>query len=338
LMKLLLSGRWKAEVETGWSGESLGSFQQSSSRSDRSGCQGGGDQRPATYVFLHLHKTAGNNLKTHLFGFAKRNNLSLYHSCRVSNGEAELASAWYRRRKRKDVDYDCNLHELAAMPEQRRNEFDWIVGHQHFGVHTLISSRETRYITFLRRPLERKISHFSHFEDLGANGSVFQTRHALEVYLLTQNKNYMTKRLAGTGYTTEFYTDMISFLIDSDPTYHEMALASARRNLIENFFFVGLLERFNESLCILAHLLNTACYNGLPITHMPFKPERVAASHKNERLFSSRWARSVDSILRRRVSLYAEDLDEQVYVAAEILFRRQLADHPQCVMRASHSP
>lgn len=291
-------------------------------------------KRP-TYVFLHLHKTAGNNLKIALFGFARRNNLTLYHTCRPSQGESLLLSWWFRRRKRAGVDYDCDLAQFASMPYGRRNSFDLIVGHQYFGIHTFIPEREVLYFTFLRDPLVRKISHYEHFES--TDGSVTSKVSTIEErklwkYLQQSNRNYMVKRLSTTTPPSEIVALLRSRIFDSSTSAARAALLQSQRNVAAWFFMVGLQERYAESLCVLSKILNSACFyqhgfHGLEGKGL--KWARVAKQRTNSRGMVLRVLNAIPPTERAH-AISAENLDTDLYGFATTLFERKLADHPEC--------
>lgn len=219
---------------------------------------------PPLYIFSHLHKTGGNTLKRLLFTFAKRNNISLYHTCHpVIPDRPFTISAWWLNRPKKSASstsLDCNLDQLRLnlIPSHNMSSIQFIIGHQHHGVHSLFPRRNERYFTFVRHPLYRKASHFFHFEQLNDhdNGA------SLVEYLLSRNSNYMTKRLATKTAMSELAHYFRERAIDVDPFAARAALTSAQTHLVNDFFFVGLHHRYTESVCVLFHILAHACRNG----------------------------------------------------------------------------
>lgn len=300
-------------------------------------CDRGKEEKPLSYVFLHLHKTAGNNLKEALFGFAKRNSLHLYHTCHPSEGDDILSAWWFQRRKKANVDYDCNLFSFAKLPYHKRNSFDLVVGHQYLGVHDVMPARDVRYFTFMREPLARKVSHFQHFETKPVRGKERRVADGLDVrlwtYLTSRNRNYMTKRLSTGRVSSEILTDVRSRLIDSSPAFGRVALASAQANLLNRFFFVGLQDRFAESLCILTNLLNTACYSGNRGINenggKRLNPGKISRRRVNFRGRAKRGVRALPPAVKE-AALSAEALDVELYALATKLFEQHLSKHPEC--------
>eukprot|EP00184_Porphyridium_aerugineum_P000700 CAMPEP_0184696454 /NCGR_PEP_ID=MMETSP0313-20130426/3740_1 /TAXON_ID=2792 /ORGANISM="Porphyridium aerugineum, Strain SAG 1380-2" /LENGTH=484 /DNA_ID=CAMNT_0027155081 /DNA_START=358 /DNA_END=1812 /DNA_ORIENTATION=+ len=366
------------------------------------------------YIFLHLHKTAGNNLKQHLFAFAKKNQLALYHTCRPSKVQVSTLGRIFFNRKPKNPhkDFDCNLHEFALeMNDSERHGLDMLVGHQYFGSHTLIPDSLGAYFTFVRHPLTRKISHFGHFEvsDEDSNSSVsilnlttsetdnmneshntvqlfrqsYRRTHipvsqqllhsqALNHYLLERNLNYMTKRLAGLGssllfpkvsetgrmwnhwlFSSDFGMDMHDYLIDTVPEIASHAVQLAEEHLRRHFFFVGLQERYEESVCILVNMLNHEMVYEDVLKSMELQGQsafeaalhlrslrkpvefqlelrKVLRTHVNRRKTRSQEvAENLDRKLVTKV-LNAERLDLHIYHVAEEMFLHNLERFPEC--------
>lgn len=289
-------------------------------------------RNPPLYVFLHMHKTAGNALKNALFAFATRNNLKLFHTCHQAVPDSPLV-AWWLNREKSLTSLDCNLDALQNLPAPNRSAISFIAGHQHHGAHTLFPTRPPRYFTFLRHPLLRKASHFLHFEP--ANASITD-------YLLTRNRNYMTKRLATRVPSSDLALHFRATAIDTDPFAAAAALAAAKGHLTRHFFFVGLHHRYAQSLCVLAHILNRACRDGNVnakqagkvdarlASVFPLHPERIATHHVNVGGRTDSVVASLPEKVRQKV-LEAEAIDVQLYKFAEQLFEAKLALYTQCL-------
>jgi hypothetical protein len=303
--------------------------------------------RRPTYVFLHLHKTGGNNLKLALYGFAKRNNLRLYHTCRPSQTDSWLQAWWFHRKKIPGVSEDCNLDELAQQSRDLRNTYDLIVGHQYFGVHRLLRKRDVRYFTFVRHPLARKVSHFAHFENNKPSVAGDLSKHrrfqsesldksgmdhleSLAKYIIGQNRNYMVKRLSSTTLSSEIASSLRSWYIDVNPFGAKSALRCAQRNLLDRFFFVGVQERYGESMCVLAAILNAACFAGQG--HLSVKkldPAKISSSKANARGTTAHLISILPESIRVG-ALQAENLDMELYIFANRLLDSRLREYPHC--------
>lgn len=272
------------------------------------------------YVFLHLHKTGGNSLKQGLFRFTKKNRLRLHHTCHRARRDDPLKAWWFARNK--DLNgYDCNLEDLTRMPPKLRNNVDFVVGHQYFGVHRLFPRRDARYFTMVRKPLIRKLSHFNHFE---------RNRSALHSYLIEHNRNYMTKHLSSNDIAGEVTTDLRARFIDIEAFAARAALRAAKRNLATRFFFVGLHERYGESMCILSHILNVSCGRQRRLsTNLLLDTAELNAQKENVRGGSVKLLQKLSRSVKQ-AALRAEDADVQLYRFARRLFEEKLAMYPQC--------
>lgn len=297
-------------------------------------------RRRPSYVFLHLHKTAGNNLKVALFGFAKKNHLRLYHTCRPSTGDSLFLSWWFWRSKRIRIDYDCNLAEFASFSYSQRNSYDLVVGHQYAGIHTLMPERNVLYFTFVRHPLARKVSHFQHFEvepRVSWNDKHGSRARVLQAYLLYRNRNYMLKRLDLMGASSEVWTSLKSSAVDLFPPVRQVLLRQAEQIVEERFMFVGLQERYSESLCILGSMLNSACYSrnesdlsGVSALHgKKLNAAQIAKGHENYRGHTDRVIRDLPADVRRATEL-VEGGDMAIYERTVKRFAAQLAQHTEC--------
>lgn len=288
-------------------------------------------RRRPIYIFQHLHKTGGNNLKRALFAFASRNNLTLYHTCHPPIPDSALM-AWWLNRQKSFTSLDCNLDLLSKLPRRNLSAIHFIVGHQHHGAHALFPKFSPRYFTFLRHPLLRKTSHFLHFES---------KNESLVGYLLARNRNYMTKRLATRSPASQFTLDLRERIIDADSFASRGALSAARTHLLRNFFFVGLHHRYAESVCILAHILNRACRCGRTgsgnsvhsadrlASAFPLRYRRVAAARANVGGRTKVAVAALPYHIREKV-LFTEAEDLYLFRLAEKLFEQKLQQYEQC--------
>lgn len=212
---------------------------------------------------------------------------------------------------------------MASLPADRRAKLDLIMGHQFVGAHSLFPARDVRYFTFVRHPLIRKTSHFLHFE--GA-----QSMKRLGTYLIERNRNYMTKRLATDVFPSEVGADLQGRFVDVDNFATRAALRAAKRNLQERFFFVGLVERYRESVCVLDKLLRVACGREGKLARIGFKVEKVVGARENSRGGTNEWVNRLSKQVKS-AALRAESADIALYRFAEMLFERKLSQYPECI-------
>jgi hypothetical protein len=172
--------------------------------------------------FLHIPKTAGSTL-------------------------VEVIKRQYRSNEIYELNNSSFGEELAGLPESRREEIRAIWGHFYFGVHTYIE-RPSTYVTMLRDPVERVISHY-YYVRRDPSHYLYEVAHnlTLEEFVascgLAEPNNDQTRLLAGlTSSHREGY---------STP---EM-LPAAKSNLQNHFAVVGLTEEFDKSVIAMSQTL-----------------------------------------------------------------------------------
>ena len=182
-------------------------------------------------LFLHLPKTAGTTLKT-----------CIYDEYAVEDG---WTRGWVRDgiyyfpygfRKAKRPRFTRAVRETLGRDDVRA-----VVGHFWFGLHRLVP-RPSFYVTLLRDPVERVVSLYHHLlrEEAELLDGVSLHEFVTELRL-REVDNDQTRRIAGV-----------------EPPFgavDEAVLELAKRNLAERFAFVGVTERFDESLLALKRRL-----------------------------------------------------------------------------------
>ena len=182
-------------------------------------------------IFLHVPKTAGSTFR-HIIE-RQYNSNSILHLYASDFGE-----------------------ELAAISPNQIDRLRVVMGHFYFGAHNFLS-HPTTYITFLRDPIERVISHFyyarhapaHHFYDSARKMSLnefveYSSRMSNEsgTALGYFSDNDQTRQLAG-------QCGVPSFGTSSDEL-----LKIAKKNLAEHFAVVGITEKFDHSLILISRL------------------------------------------------------------------------------------
>lgn len=295
-------------------------------------------KQPPTRIFVHLHKCGGNNLKIALEGFSHKNHLRHWHTCHPSMRDTFLERIYFSRRIKNLNGTDCNLKPFVRLPRLQRRSYDLVYGHQYVGIHDAIYPRKAEYFTILRHPLMRKVSHYSHFELRGSiNINSNSNRNGMNQYLLYRNRNYMTKRLSTKTLQSEIGTDFRSKLIDNNKHASRAALKAAIDNLRHKFIFVGIHERYAESVCVLTRILNSACYSRAPNgISTPLKARRIYRNHINTN--TERGGTATDKIVSSlpasvvRGTMVAEKLDTILYEYAVRKFEKMLKRYPECTL------
>lgn len=183
-----------------------------------------------TVIFLHIPKTAGTSLQ-----------------------------ALIRQQFRPGLVFETDpsdprktMREFPGLPESDREKYRVILGHLWFGLHRAIP-RPSTYITVLRHPVERIISHYYYVKRTPGHylyREVTEKNLGLEAYvaggLSTELNNGQTRLLSG-----EYDDERFPFGCCPD----EMA-QKARQHLAEHFSVVGIKERFSETLQLIGRVFN----------------------------------------------------------------------------------
>ena len=183
-----------------------------------------------TVIFVHIPKAAGSTLH-------------------------KVLKRKYRRRPIYDI-ATAEIETFRALPIQRRAEIGLIKGHMPFGIHEHIPN-DSIYITMLRHPVERAISHYYYVlrrTTHNLHDRVKEARMGLQDYVTS-------------GVTHEMDNGQVRLLSGHDDDLPfgectEVHLHRALHNLREHFSVVGLAERFDESIILMQHALrwSTAPY------------------------------------------------------------------------------
>jgi len=179
-----------------------------------------------TLLFVHLPKTAGTTLKG-------------------------VIRAHYGRRRVFEVTagrIHQSLLEFAGLPEGKRAAVRAVIGHMPIGVDRLIP-RPSSYVTLLRDPAERVISDFYFIAQEARHplhGDVASGKLSLEDFIASRLDNVLTRRLCSFDLLSGDYWS-------ADRSVDESMLEEAKANLGELFSVVGISERFEESLLLVAH-------------------------------------------------------------------------------------
>ena len=142
------------------------------------------------------------------------------------------------------------IDRLKEMSKDEQKQIKCFSGHYYFGVHRYYTARPATYITILRDPIERVISHY------------YQVRrwktHAL--YQVVTENNLTLKEYVGNKLSCELNNGQTRILAGLE--WHvpfgkctQEILDKAKENLEKHFSAVGLTERFDEFLRLLHHKL-----------------------------------------------------------------------------------
>lgn len=247
-----------------------------------------------TLIFLHIPKAAGTTMLPILVRqYEKKSVLPVYGENKIRGIEA--------------------IEKIRDFPAEQRMRIRVLVGHMKFGLHEYLKPPAT-YITFLRRPIERIVSQYNY------------VRRNPDHYLF---EKFMAKDMdigefVASGISDETdngQTRLISGAGDSIP-FGECSpdlLQIAKKNISEHFAFVGLSERFDESLLIMKDMFGWK--------NPYYKSRNVAKSPVSKE--------SLSKEIQEIITKYNE-LDLQLYDFAEKRFVEIVAGQPPSFAEKLH--
>lgn len=198
-----------------------------------------------TTIFLHIPKAAGTTLN-HL---VHRN----YKSKQIFAAPETVMSIYGKKwREVPSIErWRVAQENFAKLPvEDKRNKYA-IYGHMWFGWHEL-TPVDCQYVTFLRDPVERTISHFNFLKDLqGSPISEEINKHQLNLTDFLDKKDDLFEKFSGVNLLDNIQTKLIS----GDIQLTEYSWHKAINNIKNNFLFIGFAESFNKDILTLAKLL-----------------------------------------------------------------------------------
>lgn len=174
-----------------------------------------------TIIFLHIPKTGGRSLQSII--------LKKYRDAEVITDAHE------------------KFGEIAEWSDEHKRNIHYIQGHFIFGAHKMFP-QACKYITLLRDPVERVISHYYYIKR--------SPGHPL-------NRDVMEQSLDLEGYVTSGICDEVlndqTRLIAGVKREESMAesamLSQAKENIDRNFLVAGVLDQFDETLMLLKRRL-----------------------------------------------------------------------------------
>lgn len=180
-----------------------------------------------TLIFLHIPKTAGISVSQSVI--RNYSDAEVYH---VRNPEHVNGPVFSKNHG--------TLENFERLSEARRRSFRCILGHMHFGLHEQVPG-PAGYVTVLRDPVERLLSHFGQYCRMVRSGEIGggAPPPSLEEFCRLKVRamdNHQARFLCGWKF---------------DEHSRQENLARAKENLRKWFRVVGTLERFDETEAVL---------------------------------------------------------------------------------------
>ncbi|MCA9299037.1 MAG: sulfotransferase family 2 domain-containing protein, partial [Phycisphaerales bacterium] len=255
----------------------------------------------AKVIFVHIPKTGGTS-----FGRALASEYS--HDIRFLEGGVRLAH-----------------EQIRTMTRAELEPYRAFSGHLPFGLHRDLPFA-CGYVTFLRDPTERLVSHYFHIlED--PEHYLHETLVARRVSLLDYVSSDLTVEL------DNHQTRMVAGIEDADRpinTCDESLLRLARTNIERHFHAVGVQEHFDDSL-----LLARSCLGWREDTF--YTAERVHASRPRGRAIDHQVRTIVEERNRFDLALHRDavahlrrelELRGAAFFDADRPLRRERRQHP----------
>lgn len=227
------------------------------------------DAQP-TVIFLHILKTAGTTLNAILENYYP----------------AERSYATFPNQRHPEG----SLEGFYALSTEAKANIDLLTGHMGFGLHKYLP-RTAVYITILRNPVDRVISHYYHeYRDPGSQlHKLIHAGMGLKEYVqyyaeAGEMDNLQTRMIAGNWEKRGF-----------GPCTEEM-LATAKQNLRDYFIVVGLTERFDETYLLLKKHLGWK-------TRL-YRKYNVAQNRPQQHKLSAETLQVIDELNRYDTALY----------------------------------
>jgi hypothetical protein len=139
-----------------------------------------------------------------------------------------------------------STNQFKALPEEQRREIKVLKGHMSFGLHEYLP-RPSTYITMLRDPIDRVISHYYYV--------IRNPQHQLHKQV--KDENLTLQEYVSSGITTEVNNSQTRILAAIDQSkvgfdkITEAAFKTAKQNLKTHFSVIGVTEKFDETLLLL---------------------------------------------------------------------------------------
>lgn len=205
------------------------------------------------------------------------------------------------------------LEELECMEYDQRLELRVCRGHFPFGLHQVVNGPCT-YVTILRHPVDRMISHYHYVKEYGPGHYLHQA--------ITEN-GWSLGEYVSSGVSPELDNGQVRLLTDTEQSVPigkvtREHFEAAKRNLQRWFSVVGTVDRFDEFLLMLQKrfALPLIDYERVNVTkHRPAMAS-IPEGDRQSILLWNHWDMKLyeyaGQLMERQMKIYGPTLEEDV--------------------------
>lgn len=237
-------------------------------------------------IFVHIPKTAGSTFHMLLNSRYDKSKVRNVFGSRYS--EPEIAA-------------------FIKEPESAKANIELLKGHMPYGLHKHTPHKKFRYISILRDPIDRVISQYYYIKKNSYNP--LHKKVHLEGMSIGDFVSSGVAVGMNNGHCRFLNGDLDEYKFNA---CDEQLLSSVKSNISQHFLWVGLTERFDESILLLANLLGWS------------KPPYYI----RENISKSRKPRSSISIDEIEMIKNYNELDIQLYEFANALLDEKISSIP----------
>lgn len=193
-----------------------------------------------------------------------------------------------------------DTQRYLTLSEGERGRYRSVVGHLPYGLHEFVP-KPFDYITLLRDPVDRLISHYYYAKSTPGN--------RLYDWIKAENadvERYVQEKIPGNGQSR-----MLCGFTRSSPRRHEQPetdlLGIAKTNLKEHFIAFGLAERFDETMLVFQKKLGWNDVRYVTVNVTQARPDKE----------------DVPEAARKAIERHSA-LDMELYAYAQDLYREQV--------------
>ncbi|TKJ17511.1 hypothetical protein CEE44_03170 [Candidatus Woesearchaeota archaeon B3_Woes] len=196
------------------------------------------------YIFLHIMKCAGTTIRFH-----KKENLD----------KDEFLLLYYNEEPIFEKNKGNINKYISSLTEEQKNKIRIIFGHIAFyGLHRLFHNRDCRYVTFIREPTNRTISHYNwdlmryyNGEMSKRRGSELFPKGRKDLSFTSWFNNWIEEdRKNNLKMNNYIFRYLFFFFINDKFKHRDINEQNLERikNLIDKFWFVGITENPEDFL------------------------------------------------------------------------------------------